>query len=57
MSKRIFLDDINQAWVSIDLITGLILSNDYNRDLYGRGEFSLDAMYHAKQYWKGMRLI
>lgn len=51
MKKRIFLDDINQAWTSIDLDTGLMSGNDYNRDLYRRGEYVFNCMYHARIYW------
>lgn len=52
MSKRIFLDDIEQVWVSLDTKTNMMAMNNYNRDLIYMMTNVLKAGGHAKEYWR-----
>ncbi len=52
MSIRMYLDDINQSWVSLDMETKIISANSYIRDLQVGVSIS-----NAVDYWKSLKVI
>ena len=48
---RIYLDDINQCWSSLDTKTGIIRSNSYENDLINQLSEVSETSGIAQEYW------